>query len=164
MTAKTNRRVTYRPDLTAQFSLKDLLKSSSPVSIFLLSPHISVKWNIITDSDPIEDLRGWQKSIEELKERYYYEMVLWDWNDRGFDLWQMCMPRGVGKYSLREMMQHMIFLNDRTAFAQVGPNLRQLKLKINRKALKKEKAKKLKPQRDEWRRQERRRNKRLPGR
>jgi hypothetical protein len=164
MTVK--RRVTYRPDLNAPFSLKDLLK---PVSLFQkgdLFPLIDVKWDVITDSDPIEDLKRWRKQVEELKGHYYHDLMFWEysWEDRGFGLWQMHIPRASGKTAFYDMTRHIMFLGDRTAFAQVGPNLRKLKLKINKKVLKKEKNKKLRPQRDEWRRQERLRNKRLPGR
>jgi hypothetical protein len=81
MTAK--RRVTYRPDLNAPFSLKDLLKSSSPVSLFQkgdLFPLIDVKWDVITDSDPIEDLKRWRKQVEELKGHYYHDLMFWEYS------------------------------------------------------------------------------------
>jgi hypothetical protein len=162
MMAKTMRRATYRPELTATFSLKELLKGTKRFATGgFIGPHITAFvdfWNLKEVSDPIGDLKKFHKLMLEESGLQWIE----------FGGFQFFMGRGGGKslMSMRyvELFQQADLLHHRLAMQMVGPNLLRLKQRIHKRTMKKLKAKEMRPQRNYWRKQERLRNKRLPGR
>lgn len=166
---KTTRRGTYRPDLTAPFSLNDLLRPREPEKKgFAFGGLVGVEWKLVAESRPIEDFYKFIDKIfdwEESQQNYYRQILLWQHRVGHFytDREGQILIGGFG-HGKSAFSSAFLLSRERIKMQMIGLNLLKLKQRTEKRAIKKLQAKQMKPQRQQWRKQERLRNKRLPGR
>lgn len=130
----------------------------------------NVSWGGFWNSDPIKDIKDLQERIYELMDR----QIERDYEPRGIfqfggwgsskTLMKLLYDGGSFNSPWYRMARRFEYIDAQRNIAMIGPNLRKLGWRLTRKHRNKAQAEELKPQRQQWRQQERKKSTRLPGR